>query len=171
MKQLLQDNVNKHGELNTDEFTRAILQIRNTPDPISGLSPAQVLLGRTLLDSLPLRPPIPRTCTMFDDSSSIQTEWKHVWTAKEMALRQRLAKQVEKLESGTHELKPLHVGDMVRIQNQSGTHPNKWDKTGVVLQVKEHDQHIVRVDRSRRLTLRNRTSRKCVSMAAALRCL
>ena len=42
------------------------------------------------------------------------------------------------------------------IQNQTGPHPTKWNKTGVVVEVKQHDQYLVRVDGSNRLTLRNR---------------
>ena len=42
------------------------------------------------------------------------------------------------------------------IQNQTGNNPTKWDKTGVVLENKPHSQVLVRVDGSRRVTLRNR---------------
>ena len=42
------------------------------------------------------------------------------------------------------------------IQNQSGRYPTKWDKTGVMMEVKPHEQIVVKVDRSRRLTLSNR---------------
>ena len=79
-----------------------------------------------------------------------------MWSAKENALRQRVATQIESLEANSHELKPLAVGDPVRVQNQHGPHPNKWDRTGVIMQVGEHDQYIVRMDGSRRLSLRNR---------------
>jgi len=156
MKRLLRDNIDPKGKLNTDAVTRAILQIRNTPESDSGLSPAQILLGRTLRDTLPLQPPIPRRTTIFDDNSAVSRVWKDVWSAKEHALKARLAKQVEKLEAGSHELRPLDVGDTVRVQNQTGTYPKKWDRTGIVMQVGENDQYIVRVDGSRRLTLRNR---------------
>jgi len=156
MKRLLRDNVDRNGKLNTDTVTRAILQIRNTPESDSGLSPAQILLGRTLRDTLPLKPPIPRGTTVFDHDSAVSRVWKDVWSAKEHALKVRLARQVEKLEAGSHELTPLHVGDTVRIQNQTGNHPTKWDKTGTVVQVGDNDQCIVMVDGSRRLTLRNR---------------
>ncbi len=42
------------------------------------------------------------------------------------------------------------------IQNQVGRHPNKWDKSGVVVETKDNDQYVVKVAGSRRLTLRNR---------------
>ena len=156
MKRLLRDNIDSRGRLNTDAIMRGMLQLRNTPEADSGLSPAQILFGRTLKDCLPLCPPIPRQTTIFDDSSPVSPVWKDMWSAKENALRQRLATQVESLEAHSHDLKPLVVGDPVRVQNQHGPHSKKWDRTGVIMQVGEHDQYIVRMDGSRRLTLRNR---------------
>ena len=34
--------------------------------------------------------------------------------------------------------------------------PNKWDLTGQVVEVKQHDQYVIKLDHSGRLTLRNR---------------
>ena len=48
------------------------------------------------------------------------------------------------------------VGDSVLIQNQVGNHPSRWDITGVVVEVRDHDQYIVKVDGSGRMTIRNR---------------
>lgn len=44
----------------------------------------------------------------------------------------------------------------MRIQNQFGNHPTKWDKTGVVVEVRQYDQYVVRMDGSGRMTLLNR---------------
>ena len=107
MKRILRDNISSMGKLNTDAVTRAMLQLRNTPESDSRLSPAQILLGRTLRDSLPLMPPIPRGKTVFDRRSAVSRVWQDVWSAKEHALKSRLSKQVEKLQAGTHELGPL----------------------------------------------------------------
>jgi hypothetical protein len=74
MKCLLRDNVGSNGKLDTDAVTRGIHQLRNTPETDSKLSPAQILLGRTLRDSLPLRPPIPFCTTVFDPDSSCQSD-------------------------------------------------------------------------------------------------
>lgn len=65
-------------------------------------------------------------------------------------------KIAERLEQHTKRLPPLRVGDRVRLQNQIGPHSKKWDKTGFIVEVKQHDQYVVRVDGSRRVTLRNR---------------
>ena len=65
-------------------------------------------------------------------------------------------RDMEKWTEHTRKLPPLRVGDTVRIQNQVGPHPKKWDKTGRVIEVMQHDQYRVRVDGSGRITLRNR---------------
>ena len=56
----------------------------------------------------------------------------------------------------TKPLLPLRVGDHVLIQNQTGNHPKRWDKRGVIASCEGFDQYIVIVDGSRRLTKRNR---------------
>jgi hypothetical protein len=75
---------------------------------------------------------------------------------RESALRKRHTRAEERLAEHTTRLPPLRVGDHVRIQNQSGRDPNKWDKTGLIVEVRQHDQYVVRVDGSGRVTLRNR---------------
>ena len=47
-KRLIRNNLSQTGSLNTDKLTRALLQHRNTPCAITGLSPAQILFGRVL---------------------------------------------------------------------------------------------------------------------------
>ena len=42
------------------------------------------------------------------------------------------------------------------IQNQHGCKPTKWDRSGVIVEVRDFDKYIVKVDGSGRLTLRNR---------------
>ena len=48
----------------------------------------------------------------------------------------------ERWTEHTRRLPPLIVGDHVRIQNQTGTHPTKWDKTGLVIEVRQFDHYI-----------------------------
>ena len=60
----------------------------------------------------------------------------------------------EKLSRNTKRLGYLQIGTPVVLKNQSGRYPTKWDKTGVV--VRPHEQQVVKVDGSRKLTLRNR---------------
>ena len=67
---------------------------------------------------------------------------------KEHSLKQRLAKQVERL--GAYELQPLLEGDTVRIQNQRGSHLNKWTKQGLsfklVIMISTFSGWMVRAD-------------------------
>ena len=51
---------------------------------------------------------------------------------------------------------PLAVGDKVLVQNQTGRAPNKWDKLGVIIECKPHNQVNVMMDGSRKVSLRNR---------------
>ena len=37
------------------------------------------------------------------------------------------------------------MGDYFRIQNQVGNHPNKWDKTGGVIEVRQYHQYVISV--------------------------
>ena len=62
----------------------------------------------------------------------------------------------EKWKEHTTALPPLRIGDQVWIQNQTGPHPTKWDKTGVIVEVRQYHQYVIRVDGSGRITLRNR---------------
>ena len=62
----------------------------------------------------------------------------------------------EKWKEHTRALPPLRVGDLARIQNQTGPHPTKWDRTGAVVEVHQHHQYTIKVDESGRMTLRNR---------------
>ena len=65
-------------------------------------------------------------------------------------------KQGERLSEHTKRLPPLAIGDCVRIQNQIRHYPLKWDKTGVIIEVRQFDQYAVKVDGSGRVTLHNR---------------
>ena len=151
MKRLLRDNVAPNGSIDTESYTRAILQFRNTPDPSTGTSPSEVIFGRTLRDVLPIRPPM-----QLHNHDSVKPSWKHLWSSREEELRQRSAKQMNVLSEKSRPIDPLNLGDVCRIQNQSGRYPRRWDKLGTVVEVAENDQYILRIHGSDRVTLRNR---------------
>ena len=144
-KRMIMDNTDARGRLDTDKFQRAMLIYRNTPDHTTKLSPAQCVFGRPIKDLIPILP----------DRYQPRGTWRDTLDARETALRNRHMRSAEKLCEHTRRLPPLAgPGDTVRIQNQTGNHPIKWDKTGRVVEVRH--QYLVRVDGSGRTTLRNR---------------
>ena len=53
VKRMLRNNVSSTWKLNKAKFSRALLQLRNTPDRDTRMSPAMALYGRELRDFLP----------------------------------------------------------------------------------------------------------------------
>ena len=151
MKRLLKDNTGIGGSLDDDRVVAGLLQYRNTPDPDTGMSPSQILFGRALRDRIP----IPARSAVFQNPH-ISPIWRETWAAREDALRERFGKQTNSIRRGTRALAPLSGGEKVIIQNSHGPHPNKWDRTGVVVEQLPFDQFLVRVDGSGRITRRNR---------------
>ena len=145
-KRLIRDNTDSRGSLNTDAFVRAILQLRNTPHADTQLSPAQMVFGRQLRDFLPVIPYKYRP----------RQEWSLLASHREQAVATRMQLDGARLAQGSKHHLPLPLGSRVAIQNQTGRFPKKWDKVGTVIENKSHDQVLVLVDGSRRITLRNR---------------
>ena len=146
MKRLLRENTNGDGSLKNDKYFRALMSYRNTPDRDTKKSPAQVIFGRALRDFLPAP----------HHRYKPHPEWIMLAEDREKALAKRSIANMERLSKNTKALPRLAVGDNVLVQNQVGNHPSRWDITGVVVELKDHDQYVVRVDGSGRLTLRNR---------------
>ena len=152
-KRVIRDAVKPNGELDTVTLVKGLLTLRNTPDRDTGMSPAQMLLGRELRDFLPGS----RPKAHLTRHSDLMNTWQQVAEWRELALAPRGAKLHDKLNQGTKELTPLKIGDCVMMQNQLGNKPKRWDKRGVVVQADPKTrQYKVMIFGSRRLTLRNR---------------
>ena len=150
-KRLLRSNTGPTGSLDHDQFVRAMLQLRNTPDPDCKLSPAQIIFGRPLRDSLSFVNRLEKY-----SNPHVHPTWRQAWHAKEEALRSRITRNAESLRAHSRPLRPLAPGDAVFIQNQQGNNPTKWDRSGIVVESIGNDQYKIKVDGSGRLTLRNR---------------
>ena len=146
-KRMAMENLGPKGSLDTDKFARALLAHRNTPDPRTGLSPAQIIFGRPLRDHLPA--PLMRL--------KPRPEWCLTAEKREAALAKSVRRMDEHLRRGAKDLPPLSVGDSVAIQDPhtDGT-PARWSKTGIIVDILPHQTYSVRVDGSRRVTQRHR---------------
>ena len=71
-------------------------------------------------------------------------------------MRARMPRSTEALDMHTGLLALLSLGDKVFLQNQRGSHPNKWDTSCTVVELGNYDQYWVNVADSGRLSLRNR---------------
>ena len=150
-KRLLMSNTGPTGSLDHDRFLRAMLQLRNTPDPDCHISPAQIVFGRPLRDTLSFVNRLEKF-----SNPHVRPLWRQAWAAKEQALRSRFTRTTESLKAHSRPLRPLALGQKVFLQNQHGPSPTKWDRSGLVVESLGHDQYRVKVDGSGRLTLRNR---------------
>jgi hypothetical protein len=135
MKRTLDGNVNPlTGDIDTDEAMKAIMTHRNTPSQEKGVSPSEILFGRRIRDHLP------------DGSRQVNQKTQP----------RRARDKKGETPSNRKPLQPLKLGDRVRIQNQIGNSPKKWNNTGKIIEVKPYRQYLVQPDGSKRATLRNR---------------
>ena len=104
-KRLLLSNTGPTGSLDHDCFLRAILQLRNTPDPDCNLSPAQIIFGRPLRDTLSFVNRLEKF-----SNPNIRPLWRQAWAAKEDALRTRITRTTESLQVRSRPLRLLVLG-------------------------------------------------------------
>ena len=147
-KRMIRDNTGPGGSLDTDEVSRALLQYLNTPLRGVTESPAKIVFGRAIRDSLP--------------NSPMRKSWTNQNHHMELGMAKIRVEAKERLDEKAKNLAPLEVGAHVQIQNQAGPKPTRWDKTGTVVESHGHRQYSVRVDGSWRVTLRNRKFLKSV---------
>lgn len=156
IKRALASNTPDNGDLDTDRFQRAMLTYRNTPDPVTKISPAIAVFARPIRDLIPVLP----------GKLKLHAYWDSLLDDREATMASRGAKEHDKWSEHTHHLTQLQVGDHVRVQNQTGPFPRRWDKVGIVTEVKQFHQYWIRMTGSGRATLRNRKFlRKCAAPA------
>ncbi len=141
-KRITEGNTGPKGSLDTDAVSKALMQYRNTPIKGANASPAQLMLGRSIRDSVPQ----PRT------SYKVSSNWEKLLREREKSICKSVDSHIENTSSRpTHT--ELPVGSEVLIQNND---TKKWDRSGLIVEVCPFRQYKVRVHGSGRITLRNR---------------
>ena len=140
-KRIIRENTGVGGSLDSDKTSFAILQYLNTPLREVDKSPAQLATGRQLRDSVPTA----------RQHYKVDRHWRQTLRHREL----QMAKGQEDLSDGdtTRRLTPLQAGARVRVQN---TTSRRWDRTGIVTEIRPYRQYTVKLDGSGRLSLRNR---------------
>ena len=100
-KRLILDNLGINGSLNTDGLAKALLMHRNQTDPVSGLSPAEVIFGRQLRDHLPFKP----------EKFQPRAEWRMEADQREKTFMRRHLLKHDQLSSTSKPLSPIMIGD------------------------------------------------------------
>ncbi|KAK3875648.1 hypothetical protein Pcinc_019502 [Petrolisthes cinctipes] len=119
MKRLLTSHTDANGSPDTEAVAAGLLQYRNTPDPQTGMSPAQIVFSRNLRDLLPIAPE-----KQIFTNPMVHPVWRQTWEKQEEALRLRFAKQVDDLRHNVWQLPPL-VPDCTESQDGKLTTPPK----------------------------------------------
>ena len=120
VKRALAGNTPDNGELDCDSFQRAMLTYRNTPDPVTKISPAIAVFARPIQDLIPVLP----------GKLRLHPYWDHLLNEREAAMATRGGTELGKWSEHTRPLPPLKIGDHVRVQNQTGPFTRRWDKSG-----------------------------------------
>merc|ERR1711888_428119 len=145
-KRTIMDKCSPSGSLDVDSFQTAMLSYKNSIDPVTGFSPALAVFGRQIRDGVPV----------LRGKFNPHHMWKEKLEYREKAMAERHNAHHEAWSEHTKKLVPLEVGMKVFVQNQVGNKPRRWDKTGTIVECKDFDQYLVKMDGSGRLTLRNR---------------
>ena len=140
------DNTSANRSIHINKFQKAMLVYRNSVDPETKTSPAMVIFGRPIRDSIPI--PMGRYCP--------HPTWTETIANREKTLDKRHTREREKWQEHTHALPSLKIGDHIYLQNLVGNHPRRWERTGTVVEVRQFHQYVVKIDGSSRVTLRNR---------------
>ena len=99
---------------------QALLSHRNTPDPESQVSPAQIVYGRAIRDHIPKMSYLPHA------------HWQELAAKREDCFLRRHYMKSEKLDAPAKALKELHEGDKsLTYRINPALHPNDGTSQGL----------------------------------------
>ena len=118
-KRLLRSNFTKSSSIESDIFSSAMLQLRNLTATVKYLQLGNGIAFLNKLDNF--------------SNPVVWPVWREAWKFKKEALCTRFIKNAEAINHKARKLQPLYVGNWCLLQNQSGKHQRKWDRSGVVI--------------------------------------
>ena len=155
-KRLLMDNTLPNGSLDTDKFLKALLIYRNTPDPQTQISPAQLIYVQPLSNSFKFMASLDNYTDTRVGPQLRAPEWHKAWAEREAANRVRFYSDAEQTNEHTRDQRPLRAGERILVQNRHGNSPLKWGRSGTIVERGEHGSYTLKVDRSGRISQRTR---------------
>ena len=122
-----------NGNLDTEDFDRGLLEIRNTPN-VSGKSPAQMLYGHSLRSAVPAH------------YRSFSKEWQIEAEMYDKMQAELKDKSIMYYNRSSHRLSNLKCGMSVRIQHHVS---KRWDRVGIIVSVGNYRNYLVKLPSGR----------------------
>ena len=148
LKRMRRDVVSSSGSLDNDAVTEALLCYANTKCRVLKKLPAELSLGRCLMNFFPRQVsslvPFPANLMSGTEKDRLQEKIK-------LDAGQRWSEH-------TKVLQPLNVGEWVQLQNLKGSHPLNSDYSGEIVGRHNINSYAVKVNGTGKVTVRNRAS-------------
>ena len=109
----------------------------------TGVSPAQLLMGRQLRDSVPAA----------SEHYHVSKQWERLLCRHERSMARTRESISPRFNRAAHTLTPIPLGQRIRLQNQQ---TGRWDRLGTVIDTPAPRQYLVHLHSSGRASLRNR---------------
>ena len=104
------------------------------------------VFGRQMSDGMPILP------GKYNPHNTLKELLQH----RELALAKRHVAHHQAWSEHTTKLEKLTVGDKVFVQSPVGPNPKRWERTGTIIESKDYDQYVIKIDGTGRSTIRNR---------------
>lgn len=118
----------KNGNLDTDEFTAALIEMRNTPRN-NGLSPSQMLFGYPLRSIIPIHP------------RSYMKKWQRNVDEADVVRKRQETYAEQKYNTHAKDLPELSPGTLVNLQDHR---TGRWSIEGKIVDVAKNRKYLVK---------------------------